>query len=100
MKFENTAFERGARLTLGTLAKLQQSLMFKNGTKGLQDVEKQGSRFNLGPVSTSIDGVGKRFGTMATVAFTALSNITNRAVDSGIRIGKALTINPLKSGLA
>lgn len=99
MKFDNSGFERAVAITLQTLQKLKDSLNFSKSKKGLDDLQNAGNRFNMQNVGNAADGISGRFLAMSTVAITALANIADRAVDSGIRLVKAFTIDPITTGL-
>jgi tape measure domain-containing protein len=98
MKFDNSAFERGVSTTIGTLTKLTDKLKLTGATKGLDDVQAKASRFNLNAMDGAVTGISKKFLALSTVAITALSNITNRAVNAGVNLVKSLTIAPIMDG--
>ena len=100
MKFDNASFERGVSTTIGSLGRLEQSLQFKDATKGLAGVQGAIANFHMGPIEGAITRVSSAFVAMSTVAITALSNITNRAIDAGANIAKSLTIDPISSGFS
>lgn len=98
MKFDNKQFESGVATSLGTMDKLKSSLAFPDAGKGLADVNKAAQGFNLNPMANSIQGVSKMWLGLTTVALTAISNITNKVVDSGIKLAKSFTIDPITQG--
>ena len=98
MKFNSTQFESGATRTLSILDRLKAALKLDGASKGINDVQNAASRFNLNGLSTATDGVGAKFSAMAGVAIGAIANITSRAVDAGLRIAQAFTIEPLRQG--
>jgi len=98
MKFDNKQFESGVATSLGTMDKLKSSLAFPDAGKGLADVNKAAQGFNLNPMANSIQGVSKMWLGLTTVAITAISNITNKVVDSGIQLAKSFTIDPITQG--
>lgn len=100
MKFDNAAFETGAATTMSTLDKLRQALSLTGGTKGMTDVQDAAKKLDLSPVSAAVENVSARFLAMSAVAITVLSNITNRAVDAGIQMGKSLTLDQVKDGFS
>lgn len=100
MKFDNKQFQPAAEQTLSTLDRIKQALGFKGGDKGLTDVQAAANKFNMGNMDGQVNGVSKTFLAMSAVAITALANITNRAVDAGINIAKAFTLDPLEDGFA
>lgn len=126
MKFDNSGFERAAATTLGTLGKIKESLNFGNvakaafnqlggvsgilqkmglknpfaqSQKGLQDLNAESGRFHLGAMSGAIQGVSKSWLAMTTVALTAISNITSRAVQAGLTWVKSFSFGPIMQGL-
>ena len=99
LKFDNGTFLTRVSSTINALARLKESLNFSASQKGMNDLQNSANRFSLGNVGNAASGVSGAFLAMATVAVTALSNIVNRAVDAGIQITKALTIDPIKAGL-
>lgn len=99
MKFDNKQFEGAVAVTLKTLDLLEKKLEFKNATLGLNNIKGEAGKFNLNPMSASIDNVSKSLLAMSTIAVTALANITNRAIAAGGAFAKSFTVQPLISGL-
>lgn len=129
MKFDNTTFERDAAVSLGTLAKLKQSLNFGNvtgtatkafsglhgmlskfgltnpfakTTEGVAELNKATNQFGTTGISTiqgGITSVSHGFIAMSTIAITALANITTAAMQTGTQMVKSLTIDPVLGGL-
>ena len=98
MKFDNKDFERNVSGTMKTLDKLKESLQFKGGKKGLEDVSAAADKVRLEPMKTSINGVNAAFAALATVGITTLANITSKAVDAGLKIAKSLTLDNVIDG--
>lgn len=101
MEFQNQNFERNAHTTLGTLAKLKQSLNFSGATKGLEEINTATNKLNNGGLSmlgNAVEGVKVKFSALEVMAVTTLANITNSAVNAGKRIVSALTIDPVRTG--
>jgi tape measure domain-containing protein len=59
----------------------------------------RGSTDGASALARGVESVTTKFSHLQVVAATALANITNRMVNAGIAMGKALTIDPIKSGL-
>jgi tape measure domain-containing protein len=93
MQFDNAKFEQGVSTTMSTLDRLKQALTFGGTTKGMDQVSTAADG-----MGRSVDGISARFAALATVAITALANITNRAVDAGIRLTKSLSVDPILQG--
>lgn len=98
MQFDNKQFEKDAQTSLGTLAKLKQSLNFTGASKGLENVNAAAKSFSLSPVGNAVETVKMKFSALEVMAVTALANITNSAVNAGKRIASSLTIEPVKTG--
>lgn len=98
MQFDNARFEANLATTLQSMDKLRASLDFANSTKGLDQLSAAGSRFNMGGMGTTIEGISSKFLAMATIGVTALANITNKAVEAGLQIAKSFTVEPITQG--
>jgi tape measure domain-containing protein len=99
MKFNNAAFESGARTTMSTLDRLKNSLNFSGASKGLDNLKSQTGKFNLNAMEGAVTGVSKSFMAMSTIAITALAGITQKAMSVGSNLAKALTVEPIMAGL-
>lgn len=99
MKFENSQFESGVSKTMSSLDKLKAGLNLDGAKKSLEGLDEAGRKFSLAGLANAASEVSGKFVAMATVAITALTNITNRAIDAGINIARSLTIDPIKMGL-
>lgn len=99
MKFNNGQFLSGVRGTLDSLRNLKQGLNLDASRKGLDELARSGQNFNLGGLGTAAEGVSAKFIAMATVGITALTRITNSAINTGQRLVSSLTVDPIKLGL-
>lgn len=100
MQFDNKHFENNVHTSLNTIDKLKKSLNLNGAAKGLENVDAASKRVNMNPLSNAVESIGVKFSAMQVMAVTALSNITNSAVNAGKRIVSAFTIDPIKTGLA
>ena len=98
MRFDNQNFERNVQTSMSTLDKLKAKLHLKGASKGLEEVNSAAKKCNLSPISRAVESVKVKFSAMEVMAVTALSNITNSAVNAGKRMIKALTIDPITTG--
>jgi tape measure domain-containing protein len=99
MKFDNRQFEQEAGKTMGTLDKLKEKMTFQGASKGLTDVQGAINKVNFGPLEGGITRVSAGFAAMATVAVTALSTLTNKAISAGQSIASGM-LDPVKAGFA
>lgn len=100
MRFDNRQFETNVGQTMSTLDKLKQRLNLTGAAKGLSDIGAAAGRVDMSPIGRGVEAVQAKFSAMQVIAITALSNITNSAVNAGKRIVSALTIDPIKTGFA
>ena len=88
MLFDNKQFESGIQTSLDSLNQLDKS------------IHATGSSTGMGGLATAVETVQARFSAMQIVAITALTNITNSAINTGKRLLSSLTIDPVKTGLS
>lgn len=100
MQFNNAQFERNTKQSLGTIEKLKAALKFDDAGKSLSGLTKAANKVDLTPVGDEVEGINLRFKALDVVAMTVISRITSGALNMGKRLATALTIDPVKSGLA
>ena len=100
MQFNNAQFERNTKQSLNTIEKLKAALKFDDVGDSFSGITKAAKNVNLEPVSDGANEVYYRFKALDVVAGTVLSNITAKAMTLGWTLTKALTIDPMKTGLA
>jgi tape measure domain-containing protein len=98
MEFDNAAFEKKIATTLTSLDKLNKSLKFEGAQKGLADLSTNAGKFSLHGLSDGVENVSKKFIALSTIAITALATITTRAVEAGIHLTKAFSLDPIIDG--
>lgn len=98
MGFDNSNFEKNVGQTLGSLDKLRESLNFDGSSRSMENLERSARGVNLSSLSESIVTVTDNFSMLETIAFSVLNNITNKAVDAGLRLAKSLTVDQISSG--
>ena len=92
MQFDNRQFENNVKTSMSTLDKLKQSLNFKDSAKGLESINAAAKNTNLSGLSAGIETVRTKFSAMQVMGITALTNITNTAVSTRIRISPQIQI--------
>jgi tape measure domain-containing protein len=100
ISFDNAAFQKNVQDTIKSLDDLKTKMNFGESTSGFSDLTKAAQTVNLSSISTAVDGIASKFSAMGAVAFTALQNITNRAIDAGAAFSKSFTIAPVTQGFA
>lgn len=100
MRFDNSEFERRVGTTIQSLGNLDKAIQNVGTKSGLSELKAQADGFHMGGMMSSIEGVSAGFIAMSTIAITALSNITNKAVDAGIQLAKSLTLDQVSAGFS
>lgn len=98
MRFDNKNFESNVQTTLLTLDKLKGKLDLSGASKGLEAINVQAKKVDMGPISSAVTTVSDRFSALEIMGVTALVNITNSAVEAGKRIVKSLTLDNVTAG--
>lgn len=99
MQFDNREFENNVQTSLNTMEKLKQSLKFTGATQGLENIDDASKKVNMLQLGSAVEQIGVKFNALQVMAVTALSNITNSAVNAGKKIASAFTIDPIKTGM-
>ena len=98
LRFDNQHFEKNVQTSMSTLDKLKQKLNFKGASKGLDEINASTKKIDMSGLGKSIDTVGLKFNGLYTIADQALRNITNRVMQTGENMIKALTLDPVTTG--
>lgn len=100
MQFDNQHFEKNVQTSLSTLDKLKRSLKLDGAAKGLEHVQSTAKKFDMTAMGSAVEGVRVKFSALEVMAVTALSNITNSAINAGKRLVSAFTIDPIRTGMS
>jgi hypothetical protein len=98
MRFDNSAFSRGVSNTIGMLGKLKSALSFNGADKGLSNIENKANKFDLNNVNKQLDESAHHWSAWKTAGLIAFATVVHRAVNAGINVVKAFTVNPLAAG--
>lgn len=98
LKFDAAKFQGGISAAMTMLEKFKQALHLPGAGKGIDDLQSRVNNFSTGNIEGEASKVGLGFVAASTVAITALTNIANKAVDVGVSVAKALTIDPVMDG--
>lgn len=100
MQFDNQKFEKNVAVTMHTLDKLKEKLNFQGANKGLEEVNKTAKKVDMSALSNGVEAVRVKFSALEVMGITALTNITNSAVNAGKRIVNALAFDSVKTGFS
>lgn len=98
MRFDNAQFEKNTRESMKTLDRLQEKLQFKDVDKGFENIEKAQRNVNFDEMEGALDTLKVKFNALDVMAVAALTNITNKIVDTGERLVKSLSVDQVASG--
>lgn len=98
MKFDNGQFQKGVADTNNSLENLKKGLNLDAAAKSLDGLNAAGGRFSLAGIGSGIEAIASKFSTLSIMGITALTNITNKAIDAGIQMANSLTLAPIKAG--
>ena len=98
MQFDNKQFESNVATTMSTLDKLKKSLKLDGASKGLDAVSDSARKCDMSALGNAVQTVHAKFSALEIMGITALTNITNSAINAGKRIMSAFTIDPIKTG--
>lgn len=97
MRFDNRQFEANVKQSMTTLDKLQNSLKLTESAKGLEEVEKASEKVTFDEMSNSLTTVQAKFSALQVAGITAISRLTNSAMDAANKI-KSYTIGAITEG--
>ena len=105
MKMDNQDFKKKAVETTSIFGKLKQTfsnigdLRFGNKVVSeFSNIQKSANSVNMSSLASSVDTIAGRFSTLGVIATTALTNITNKAVNAGQAMLSSVTSAPVMSG--
>ena len=98
MRFDNKQFEDNADQSIKTLDKLNESLDFKNGSKGLEKLQEAAGKFKLTGMELAINSITEKFSALEIAGITAIQNLTNKAVNWGTNMIQSFTTAPITAG--
>lgn len=98
MRFDNSQFERNVSQTMSTLDRFKQKLNFAGAHKGLETIGAAAQNVNMSGLGAGVEEVRARFSALQVAGVTALTNIANSAYQTGVKMAKALTIDPITTG--
>lgn len=104
MKLDNQDFKSKADETVGIFGKLKDtfaritSVDLGKTSKELSGISRETANIPMNKLLSAVETVSSRFTTLGIIGVTALQNITNKAIDTGERMLKALTIQGAQDG--
>lgn len=98
MRFDNAQFEKNTRESIKTLDRLQEKLQFKDVDKGFENIEKAQRNVSFDEMEGALDTLKVKFNALDVMAVAALTNITNKIVNTGERLVKSLSVDQVASG--
>ena len=100
MQFDNQQFEKGVQTSIKSLDALKKGLNLNASAKSLNELGKVGKSFSLEGIAANVEHISQKFSAMGIIGITALQNIANQAIQTGGKMLKALTVEPIMSGFS
>lgn len=98
MRFDGKQFEAGVESSYSAINKLKQALNFNDAAKSFDNLENASKNVKMSGITSAVETATHSFSSLEIIAISALNNITNKAVDAGIKMAKALTIDQMAAG--
>lgn len=100
MQFDNSKFESNCKTTMSTLDKLKSKLHFGDSSKGLSNIGDAVKKISMEPLAKGVEAVSVKFSAMEKIAQTAMDRMVNKAIDTGERMVKSLTVDNISAGFS
>lgn len=98
MRFDNAKFEKNVQQSINSLNALNESLKFEGAEKGFAEVEKASEKVDFDRMTTALETLTGKFSALEVIGMTALVKITDKAIDTGTKLAKSLSIDQVMSG--
>lgn len=98
MYFDGKDFKKGVQGSINDLDQLKKSMDMKGASRSFGDLEKA-ARVDFSPLGRGLDSVSAKIGIMQIAAITLVSRITNAVIDGAKKLGDALIIAPVRTGM-
>lgn len=98
LSMDEKELDKGTKKAINDLDDLKKALLFEDAGKGLEAVSKAAAKVDMEPLSQGIAGITNQFNILNTAGAAAIFNITNRAIDAGERLVKALSVDQINAG--
>ena len=103
MKFDNKNFEQNVQKTMSSLESLKEKLKLKDSaneaSKGIANIASMFNKIHFTRMTSALNSIIDRFGALDVIGVTALTNITNSAVNAGKQLVKSLSIDQITAGM-
>lgn len=99
MRIDNKQFERGAKTTIDTLAKLEKALNIKSKTDAIDALADSVSKFDATPMSDSFEAVYGNISSKGVLIKRLIENLTDDIYNFGKKTIKELTIDQVSAGM-
>ena len=100
VSFESSKFEQGVNKTIASLEKLKSAISGMSAGKGFDDLNRSAKAVDLGHIDSGVQKISRSLEALRLVAISVLGSLAAQAVRAGGQMVKALTLDPIKQGLA
>lgn len=98
MKFENGQFEKGISTSIRSMEELKKGMNFDEAVKGFDKLDRSARSVKMDGLAAGVEAVRVKFDLLQITAFNVLNRISNKAIDTGERMVKSLSIEQVSVG--
>lgn len=98
MKFDNKNFESNVHTTIDSLDNLKKSLALNDASKGLEDLQRAGDRFDLHGMEDAAGRVQSALSELAVNGLQSIQNLTSKASFELNKMFNQMAIEPFTAG--
>lgn len=98
MKFDNKNFDSNIRDSINSLDNLKNSLALTEASKGLQDLQRAGDRFDLHGMEDAAGRVQNALSQLAVNGLQSIQNLSTKASAELSKMFNQMTIEPITAG--
>lgn len=98
MKFENGQFEKGISTSIRSMEELKKGMNFDEAVKGFDKLDRSARNVKMDGLAAGVEAVRVKFDLLQITAFNVLNRISNKAIDTGERMVKSLSIEQVSVG--
>lgn len=98
MKFENGQFEKGISTSIRSMEELKKGMNFDEAVKGFDKLDRSARGVKMDGLAAGVEAVRVKFDLLQITAFNVLNRISNKAIDTGERMVKSLSIEQVSVG--
>lgn len=98
LTLDDSQFSKASDRTIKKLDELKSSLQFDGTVDGFKEIEKAAKKVDMSPLGQGVEAVSLKFNALYAAVDTTFRRMVDRAVDTGERLVKSLTVDNITAG--